>query len=973
MNADLHATANPRWQTALLCFALALVVYLPAAAGASLLQFDDNFFFGPDPRDNAVFRDGLAAVFDANRPIANAYLPVAHASLWFDWRLANGAPFWPHLHAILLHALAGFVLVRFLLQLGASRVVAHAAGALFLVHPALAESVAWVSGRKDVLSGLFVFAALHQTVLFARRPAALRALGLAALAALAMYSKPTAVVLPLLAALVCACVGGARARWLAVVVLVGVVARIALHHQAIAAAEGTMVGGPWHERLGQVPGAFAHYAATAAWPLRLNVLYPEVQTLERFRGAAAVGVVALALVAVAAIVAWRSPRWRLAGFGLAAFVVALLPFNTAFPASVIAAADRYLYLAIPGLALAFAVAGARVAAWEVGLSAARAAKARAAFEAGRRGVHTEYPSERARSAIAARLVATASLASLAALAFVRALDFRDDETLWRASLARDDDNAVAHLNLFYALRSRGGAKVGELREQLEGAAKAARYAIHEAHARQWLAAIAVAEADYARAAREAKATIAAAEAWLARQTSARQREVTTALVLQCQLAAFEPLQLAGDEAGAEACLAAARRVAPEHPDVVAFAAMRELAALRPELVALAAAGKRPVLADDDPRAVAADARLAAAIERHPTAALLCARAEWERARARVVSALRWYKEAEAADQHYVIAWLGHARLLRENEQWALAEQVARSGLRERSDPALRQELALALVGQGKLDEAQMHLEAYLRAHPEDKDTPRVLSNVLVGRAYSKLGDGTGDVTEAVKLVERALTYNPQEPRAYFVLGRLAKERRQFADAVRFLERAHTQMPELEEARQLLAESLAGLGWERMFARDEDGAAAAWKRCVAVAPKDFDVAEIDKQIDRVWARHEQEGVTSLREGERAAAAASFRKCLAIRPDQHWAAWLLATALHDAEGADLAEVEALCRQAIAWQEKHAREKSSQVLLLAVTLVRAGRAAEGKALASDYLKSPEADAKPQVLEALRQLVGR
>jgi tetratricopeptide (TPR) repeat protein len=974
MNADLHANASPRWQTALLCAALALAVYLPAACGASLLRFDDNFFFGPE---NPEFRDGIGALLDPSRPVANAWLPVAHLSLWLDYAWGKGAPFWPHLHAILLHALAGFVLVRFLLQLGASRAIAHFAGALFLVHPALAESVAWVSGRKDVLSGLFVFTALHQTVLFAKRPAALRALGLAGLAALAMYSKPTAVVLPLLAALVCACVprssssASSRARWWAPAVLLLVTAPIALHHQAIAAAQGTMAGGAWQERLGQVPGAFLHYLATAAWPLHLDVLYPEVQTLERFRQALAAGLAALALVAAVAFAAWRAPAWRLAGFGLASFAIALLPFNTAFPASAIAAADRYLYLALPGFALAVAVAAARAAAWAAGRSAARARESEQAIGA------------RAWSTFAAKFGAAAVAAAFAVLALVRAQAFRDDETLWRASLAQDADNAVAHFDLADALWSRGGAQVGELREHFEAAAKLARYPIHEVKARQALVAIAVAEADYPRAAREAKAAIAAAQAQLAGETTAPRRAEATVVLLRCQLAAFEPLQLAGDEPGADAVYAAAQRLAPEHPDVIAFGAMRELAACRADLLALAAAGKKPVLAEDDPRALAADARLAAALEGHAQhAGLLCARAEWDRARDRVVSALRWYKAAEAVDDearlrglpapYGVIAFLGHARLLRENEEWAAAEEIARKGLRVRSDPALRQELALALVGQGKLDEAQMHLEAYLRVHPDDKDTAKVLSNVLVGRAYSKLGETTDDATEVVKLVERALAYNPNEPRAYLVLGRLAKERRQFAQAVKYLERAHRQMPEFEEARQLYTESLAGLGWDLLLARDEDGAIAAWARCVAVAPADYDVAEIRTQMDRVWARYEAQGVEQLHAGDRTAAAASFRKCLAIEPDQHWAAWLLATALHDAPGADLVEVEKLCRQAIAWQEKHGCEKSSQVLLLAVTLARTGRAADGRALASDYLRAPEADAKPQVLEALRRLAG-
>ena len=50
MNAshDPRETSAPLWPTIATMLLAAMVVYLPAAVGADLLQFDDNFFFGPD-------------------------------------------------------------------------------------------------------------------------------------------------------------------------------------------------------------------------------------------------------------------------------------------------------------------------------------------------------------------------------------------------------------------------------------------------------------------------------------------------------------------------------------------------------------------------------------------------------------------------------------------------------------------------------------------------------------------------------------------------------------------------------------------------------------------------------------------------------------------------------------------------------------------------------------------------------------
>jgi len=923
--------APPTWVTVASMLGLALLVYLPAALAAGFLDFDDNLFFGPD---NPEFREGLGAVLDPRRPIANAYLPVAHASLWFDYACGGASPLWAHLHSLLLHGLGAAVLVRLLLACGAQRFVAWLAGACFLAHPALCESVAWVSGRKDVLSGLFVFAALLQTVRFAQRPSWWRAAALAVLAALAMYSKATAVVLPLLAVLVCLHVGGSKQRFLGPAVLLLVTLPIAWHHHAIAAAEGTLAAGALGDRLPQLGGVSAHYVATTFWPLHLNVLYPEVDTLARFRAEPALGFAILALALVAVVVAGSRRAWRPGALAIAAFFVALLPFNTVYPASTAAAADRYLYLAMPAAAFFTAMVLQKTL--------------------GRTGF----------------VVATAILALLAAGACRRAFDFGSSEALWRSSLAVDDANAVAHFQLALEGLRRIPVAAEEVERHLEATVAAARYPIHELRARQVLVRLALRQADYEAASRHALAAIEAARAQLAREVDGKRRAQATALLLQAQLAAFEPLQRAGDDGKAQAIYAAARELMPDHPDLVAFAVMRDLAAVVPELLAAAAAGRPAHLAAADARAAAAMRTLQQALEKHPAhPGLLCAMASWERACDRALAALRRYREAQDADPDCIEAWLGAAQLLRECENYAEAEKYARQGLAHRPDPRLRQELAMSLTGQGLVDDAILQLEAYMRSRPKDQDSAKVLSNLLIGRAYSRLGTGA-DHADVLKIVERALTYNPQEGKAHLVFGRIKLEERHFAEAVKELELAHRLMPDYEEARTLLADALARLGYDCLLRTDDEGAADAWLRCVAVAPADFSLETIRQQLERIWQRTEARGVEARKAGDRVGAIREFRRCLRIDPGQHWAAWLLAITLQDDPAADLAELEQLCRKAVAWQEKHGLERSEQVYLLASTLARAGKHDDAKAVAEDYLRSPEPGSKPQILAALMRL---
>jgi tetratricopeptide (TPR) repeat protein len=925
----------PLWWSLAGGLLVAALVYLPAALGARFLGFDDNFFFGPH---NPEFQAGLAAVLDPARPIANAYLPVAHLSLYLDYVLAGTAPFLAHLHALVLHGVVGAALARLWLRLGAGPLVAHAAALLWVVHPASAESVAWVSGRKDLLSGLFVVLTLQQIQAHGERPSGWR-LGLIALcSALAMYAKATAVVLPLLGAWLLWCGRRGWRGWSGVFGCGLVVAAAALHHASIAAAEGTLADGSVLARLQQVPGACWHYVHTALWPVRLNVLYPEVDTLAAFRAAWLPGTLVLLGGIGLGLVALRRPGGRLAAGGLVAFAIALLPFNTAFPASSIAAADRYLYLALPGLGLAVA---ATLAGW-----------------LGPRG----------------GWLAVALALPLAFLAGRRAHDFADDETLWSASLAVCADNAVANYNLVLGRLQRGGVLGKELREPLQRAVAAARYPIHELRARQLLVRLCLLDADYEGAAAQARSAIAAAAAQLERETSPQRRREATALVAAAHIAAFEPLQLAGEFAAAAASHAAAQQLAPTAPEVVAFGALIELAQCAAELHRRAAAGEAARLADDDPRGAAADARLAASLEQHPNhAGLWLAQAEWHRARDRVLPALRCYRKAQAIDPDRIEGWRGAAQLLRERGQYDEAIGYCQQGLARRADPALRQELALAQVGRGQLDDAELHLRAYLKVRPDDRDTAKILANVLAVRAWSKLADGGDDREPARQLVEQALALNPDEPRIQLVLGRLARLESRFADAVRHLEIAQRRMPTIEEARTLHVESLAALGYQRLGQRDDDGAADAWLRCLANAAADFDRGEIENQLQLLWGRYEQRGIEALRAGDRAAAIASFRQCLRLWPDQHWAAWLLATAMQAEPDPDLAELERLCRLAVAWQQRHQNDAGQQVWLLAKTLLRRGDVAGSKAVAAEYLAAPPADAKPQVVAALQQLAGR
>ncbi len=98
------------------------------------------------------------------------YRPLVTISYMVDHALWGLNPLGFHLTNVFLHAAASVLLLQLLTRLltGAPR-TAILAAALFSAHPIHTESVSWISGRTDVMAGLFFFGAFY-SYLRAHRP-----------------------------------------------------------------------------------------------------------------------------------------------------------------------------------------------------------------------------------------------------------------------------------------------------------------------------------------------------------------------------------------------------------------------------------------------------------------------------------------------------------------------------------------------------------------------------------------------------------------------------------------------------------------------------------------------------------------------------------------------------------------------------------------------------------------------------------
>lgn len=246
---------------------------------------------------------------------------------------------------------------------------------LFAVHPAHVESVTWLSGRKDVLCGAFMPAALAVGLAWsggnpARDP--WRLVAALALTALALLAKPMAIVLPILFLLqdrVCAATSartttllrergalyaGATILCLAFAALYQSLTRL-LAMKAGGDPALTYAGPDW-ARWGQQLGAFAWLS----WlPTRLAPIYPPDlldPAVASWRGVAGLAWLAT-LVGGAVWSARRCPPMLLA---IGVFVVPVLPI-VARPVWNQYVANRYLFHSVAGAAFALTWSAARLA------------------------------------------------------------------------------------------------------------------------------------------------------------------------------------------------------------------------------------------------------------------------------------------------------------------------------------------------------------------------------------------------------------------------------------------------------------------------------------------------------------------------------------------------------------------------------------------------------------------------------------
>jgi protein O-mannosyl-transferase len=444
--------ARAVWMTGALIALLTAAAFLPALSNG-FVDWDDEVNFLANPHYRGFGWSQIRWMFSI--PPTGPYVPITWMTLGLDYVLWGMNPAGYHATSVIFHTLNTilvYTLARRLLAAAAPggaaaiRWGAAVAALLFGIHPLRVESVAWISERRDVVSGCFVLLTVLTYLTAVARGGAGRldrrwcwaAVGLFSLA---LLSKPIAVGLPaVLVALDCYPLGRMASgstsplrRFLRLVfvekasflVVGAVVAAVAVVvgrlHGAVTPLEA--LGIPERLAISSYGLIFYLWKTVAPWPLSpLYTLFYPVRPWS-----ATYLIPEILVVLITAVLIWMRRRWPAGLVAWVSYAALLFPVIGIFHNGAQIAADRYTYLACLPWAL---LAGAGLA-WCL--------NARAGARIGP-GV--------SRAASGAALLIIVSFMSLT----IRQIGvWKDSVTLWRHAAAVEPDSDIPIFFLGWAL------------------------------------------------------------------------------------------------------------------------------------------------------------------------------------------------------------------------------------------------------------------------------------------------------------------------------------------------------------------------------------------------------------------------------------------------------------------------------------------------------------------------------------------
>ncbi len=405
---------------------LVLAVYWPVRH-FEFVNYDDEGYIYENPHTTrGISWDEIAYAFGCTDQ-AN-YHPLIWISLSLDVSLFGLHPGAFHLENVLLHAANTVMLYGFLVRATGYVRPALLSALLFAVHPVHVESVAWVTERKDALSGFFFLLGLLTYLEYARTTARIRKSLLYLLTLcmliLGLLSKQMLVTFPFVLLLLDYWPLCRNATWKKLIVeklpmlpLCAAACVATYFAQHAGGAVVNLQSLPLHERVFNAVLAYVRYLGKIVWPTRLSVFYPRIYAFSLL--SVMLCLAFLLIVTAGCFVLRRRMPYLLVGWLF--YLGTLVPVLGFVQVGWQSIADRYLYLPIIGPILMIAYGTNQLATKAAGKWARRVLD------------------------VGAALV----LLIMAILTSIQLRVWSDTRTLFNHAIAVTGPNAIAHVQLGY--------------------------------------------------------------------------------------------------------------------------------------------------------------------------------------------------------------------------------------------------------------------------------------------------------------------------------------------------------------------------------------------------------------------------------------------------------------------------------------------------------------------------------------------
>jgi len=429
---------NRRWQLFGICIFLTIAIWLVFGQTVhhQFVNYDDDDYVVKNSQvSRGLTPEGIGWAF--THVHSSNWHPLTWISHMLDCQFFGLNPAGHHLTNVVFHTITALLLFIVLRQMTGAAWPSAFVAAVFAIHPLRVESVAWVSERKDVLSGLFFVLTIGAYVRYTRGPWSLSRYALVFfLFAAGLMCKPMLVTTPLVLLLLdywplnrfgSGSQGNGPFRIPRRVIL----EKLPLLGLALASCLITLSAQKDSmqpvarlsllPRLSNAVISYMDYLRQMFWPVDLAVLYPWEKTRLGISNTILSIVILLGISAV--IFVLRRRRYLVTGWLW--YLIMLGPVIGIVQVGNQARADRYTYLPQIGLYLLLTWMALEIAA-----------------------------SWRYRQAILASL-SSIILIALVFSAHVQASFWKDSESLWSHALASTTDNIVAEGNLGKACYDKG--------------------------------------------------------------------------------------------------------------------------------------------------------------------------------------------------------------------------------------------------------------------------------------------------------------------------------------------------------------------------------------------------------------------------------------------------------------------------------------------------------------------------------------